>query len=460
MSKPILKAYFVGIGGIGMSALARWLQTTGVQVAGYDRTPSPLTDQLQQEGMVISFDEHPDRIPANFRVADPQTIVVYTPAIPADHQGLAYFKQNRFEILKRSQLLGRIAAEYQTLAVAGTHGKTTTSAMLSWLLHASGISTGAFLGGIANNFGSNLLAPDSRENSRLVVEADEFDRSFLSLYPHTAIVTSTDADHLDIYGDHDQVLSGFNQFVSQIKPGGSLVMRGGLPLKAPEGVETITYGFGPEAMVRATHIRMEEGFFTFDYEASHTQIRGLRLGMPGLHNIENALAALTVSLAQGADHEALRKALSGFTGVQRRFDIRFRSKDVVYIDDYAHHPTEIEACIQSVRFMFPGQKLTLIFQPHLFTRTRDFSSGFSKALSLADEVWLMEIYPARELPIPGIDCGIIFDQIQLKDKIRINHEKVMDQIRFFQGGVLLTMGAGDIDKWVNPITGFLKESYK
>lgn len=440
-----------------MSALARWLKSSGVEVAGYDKTPSQLTVQLQQEGISVYFDEQVDAIPADFMQPGDDTVVVYTPAIPAQHQGLQYFKSKGYALLKRSELLGRVASEYHTLAVAGTHGKTTTSAMLTWLMHRSNLPVGAFLGGISSNLNSNMLAPSSAENSFLVVEADEFDRSFLTLHPQAAVVTSTDADHLDIYGNHDHVLEGFREFVSQIRKDGFLFSRHGLGLSTPDQVKNYTYGNDPEAAIRAVNIRIEQGFFMFDFVSPMIEVSGLKLGMPGLHNIENALAALGMAIVHGADPVLLKEALAEFKGVQRRFDIKYRSESMIYIDDYAHHPTEIEACIQSVRFMFPGRKITAIFQPHLFTRTRDFFQGFADSLSLADEVLLMDIYPARELPIAGVTSEIIFNQLKSTQKKLITHDSIISEVSKVDQGVLLTLGAGDIDRWVETISNELRK---
>ncbi|WP_247235820.1 UDP-N-acetylmuramate--L-alanine ligase [Telluribacter sp. SYSU D00476] len=445
--------YFVGIGGIGMSALARWFNTNGFPVAGYDRTPTTLTDSLEQEGIYISFEDDITTVPSAF-LADPgQTLVVYTPAVPANHRQMAYFREHGFAVQKRSQVLGWLTRSLRTVGVAGTHGKTTTSSMVAHLLRSAGVNCTAFLGGITQNYGTNFLLNDPTDNPEeivCVVEADEFDRSFLTLYPDLAIITSTDADHLDIYGAHDAVLESFRAYVEQIKPGGSLIMKKGLTVadSRAEGVQVYSLN---EGNYHSTNLRIENARFVFDIVYPSGVIDNVAMMVPGYHNIENALAATAVALKLGVEPEQIRQGLSTYRGVKRRFEYVLEDESKVFIDDYAHHPAEIEAFLSSVRALYPGRHITAIFQPHLFTRTRDFADGFGQSLSLADRLLLLDIYPAREQPIEGVTSDMLLDKVSISDKYIVSKEELLEKLLDQPTDVVVTIGAGDIDKLVLPI---------
>jgi UDP-N-acetylmuramate--alanine ligase len=450
--------YFLGIGGIGMSALARWFKKKGLRVAGYDKTPTPLTHELMDEGMEIHFDDKIEFIPG---YVNPQkTLVVFTPAIPKDSTELNYFEAGGFTLLKRSEVLGLITKDYKTIAVAGTHGKTTTSSLIAHILKSAGKNMVAFLGGITTNYASNLVMNgDVNADTLVVVEADEFDRSFLRLFPEIAVVTSADADHLDIYGDHESMLKSFREFIGQIRTRGSLVIH--------ESVATLANGRDPETVTtygrsrgkfHADKIYSQGGFFTFDLQGPVT-IKNIEPGVPGFHNMENAVAASIVAIQLNIPEQTIKSALHSFKGVKRRFEFILNNPKVVYIDDYAHHPAEIEAFLTSVKSMYSGRKVTVIFQPHLFTRTRDFAPGFSKSLSLADELILMDIYPARELPIPGVTSDMLFKDITSPVKIRSSKNDVIQKLEDLHIEVLATVGAGDVDTLVRPIKEFLNRKY-
>jgi UDP-N-acetylmuramate--alanine ligase len=449
--------YFLGIGGIGMSALARWFKHKGWRVGGYDRTATPLTQELMEEGMEVHFEDRIELIPGY--INKEKTLVVFTPAIPKTHRQLNYLKENQYTILKRSEVLGLLTKNYRTIAVAGTHGKTTTSSLIAHILKSAGKDMVAFLGGITANYESNLVMHGAVNSQTLVVaEADEFDRSFLRLFPHTAVITSADADHLDIYGDHLQMLSAYKEFISQVNKGGQLVIHESVAPLANEAphVNKVTYGMS-RGQFFAGHITPTGvgGFFEFDLTGPATKIEKIQLGVPGFHNMENAIAATVVALQAGIEVPVIREALKSFRGVKRRFEFIIRQPNLVYIDDYAHHPAEIEAFLRSLKEMYKGRKVTVIFQPHLYTRTRDFAEGFSRSLSLADEVLLMDIYPAREEPIPGVTADMLFDNITSPVKIRCNKSNVLDKLKSMQVEVLATVGAGDIDTFVKPIREML-----
>lgn len=464
--------YFLGIGGIGMSALARYFLHDGRMVAGYDRTPTALTAELENEGAAIHFEEGIDLIPHAFR--DPATtLVVYTPAVPADHTELLWFRANGFKVEKRSEMLGHIAEGKYVMAVAGTHGKTTTTTMTAWLNHiaaevgknpvirCSNVGDGgtgsAFLGGIAKNFGSNLVLGTG---NRLAVEADEFDRSFLRLFPDVAVVTSTDADHLDIYGTHESMKEAFSQFASQVKPGGSLILKLGTEVAHPDGVNVYSYSLDGPADFFTRNIELTGGGrYRFDIVCPDRVIVGCTLGVPGIVNVENAVAATSLMWIAGFDEMRLKEALASFSGVKRRFEFWINTPALVYMDDYAHHPRELSAAISSVKQMFPGRRMTAVFQPHLYTRTHDFYKAFAESLSLADEVVLLPIYPARELPIEGIDSELISRNVTVPVKI-VPKESVVDELSSRDLDVVVTFGAGDIDAWCEPIAGMLAEKYK
>ncbi|HSF55356.1 MAG TPA: UDP-N-acetylmuramate--L-alanine ligase [Algoriphagus sp.] len=461
--KGINKVYFLGIGGIGMSALARWFRHEGYPVAGYDKTPSPLTEELEKEGMVISFTDSAADVPFDFTTNPDEVLVVWTPAIPKDSVLLNFF-QAHYQLKKRSEVLGMITKDFYTIAVAGTHGKTSTSSLVAHLLKSAGKQVAAFLGGITQNYNSNLILPGkSKEATLVVVEADEFDRSFLRLHPNEAVVTSADPDHLDIYGDEATILNGFRDFIKLVDKKGKLYIqthawyRLGENLGISAGIRE--YGLRSSG-IHAENIIAKPGIFLFDYVGSKVQIKGLELHIPGFHNVENALAAIAIAVDHGVTEEQIRVGIKSFRGVKRRFEIHSSVPGHIYIDDYAHHPEEIKACLSSVRAMYPSQRLTVVFQPHLFTRTRDFAPGFSESLSLADEVVLLDIYPARELAIPGVTSEMLLDGIKAGKKTLINKAQVMDYLKESQPEVLVTMGAGDIDRLVPGIAAWMNSRTK
>ena len=458
--------FFLGIGGIGMSALARWFQANGHHVSGYDKTETPLTRALTAEGIAIHYADAVENIPAAIRENRLQTLVVLTPAIPADSREWAWLRAQGYDIRKRSQVLGVLTQGRYTIAVAGTHGKTTTSSMVAHLLHHAGLDVGAFLGGIAVNLGSNLLLP-ATPAAPIVVEADEYDRSFLTLFPDVAIITSTDADHLDIYGDQAALIESFKQFVGQIKPGGTLLINHtadpSVAAAAPAGTRVIRYGLtaaqGPELFASA--ITAEGHQFHFNLHGPQGTVAGLELAVPGYHNVENMLAAAAVAQIQGISAEKLQSAVAAYRGVKRRFEFVITTPKNVYLDDYAHHPREIEAFLRSVRALYPNKRLRVIFQPHLFTRTRDFAEGFSKSLSIADEVFLLDIYPARELPLPGITSAVILNDITSPTKAIQTKAQVLAAAQTDESfDILATVGAGDIDTLVPQLKLILTERWK
>ena len=436
--------YFIGIGGIGMSAIARYYNAKGYKVSGYDKTPSPLTEALESEGIEIHYEDNTDYIPKDVE----NTLVVYTPAIPADMGELVYVQENGYRVIKRSRMLGEIAEGQRCMAVAGTHGKTTTSTLTSHLFTDSGAGCSAFLGGISKNYDTNLLISG---NDVIVAEADEFDRSFLQLFPEIAVITSMDADHLDIYGDAQHVTEAFKAFASQVT--GAVIVKHGLDItEADTKAKIYTYGFGKtEADFYAEPL--EDGHFNLHYPGG--VIEDCVVGIPGWVNVENAVGASAIALTYGIGPEKVRQALASFSGVKRRFDIQVKKPGCVYIDDYAHHPEEITAALSSIRRSYPEAKLTAVFQPHLFTRTRDFAPEFAEALSLADKVILLDIYPARELPIPGVTSEIIFKDIK-SDKVLLRRDELMGYLADEPVEVLVTVGAGDIDRFVGEIAEMLE----
>ncbi len=452
--KELKYIYFLGIGGIGMSAIARWFIANGYTLAGYDKTATPLTDALQAEGISVHFDDNVELIPAEFLANPKETLIVYTPAIPKTHQEYNFLIEKGFTLMKRSQVLGLLTQNLYTIAVAGTHGKTTTSSMVSHILKNAGKNVTAFLGGITQNYGTNFLINEGKENVICVVEADEFDRSFLTLHPDLTIVTSTDADHLDIYGDHNHVLESFRMFVSQIKDGGRLFQCHGLDLQAYTAQESKEFGL-KNGDFRAQNLRIENAEMIFDIVYPDGIITDCSMLIPGFHNVENALAATAVALSVGVSPEKVKEGLATFKGVKRRFEYHVRSEKSVYIDDYAHHPTEIEAFLSSVKALYPQRKLTVIFQPHLYTRTRDFQEGFAESLSLADDLILLDIYPARELPIEGVTSDIIFDKVSIQEKTKATKEEVLDLLKIKKPELVVTVGAGDIDTIIPKISSFI-----
>ena len=447
--------YFVGIGGIGMSAIARYFKAIGKNVSGYDRTQTILTGELEKEGIDIIFKDGVDRIPKIYLNKN-ETLVVYTPAIPSNHDQLSFFKKEGFLLMKRAQVLGFLSDPLNGIGIAGTHGKTTVSSLTAHIFKTSALDCNAFLGGISRNYNTNLLL--SKTSPWVVLEADEFDRSFLQLHPQVAVVTSMDADHLDIYGEKEELEKTFQDYVRQIKKDGHLVYKKGLDL-APPDINLYSYSLGEEADFYARNLKLIQGFYQFDLVHPKGCIEGLKLSYPGRINVENAIAACAVALICGVSHEELRTALNNFMGVRRRFDYRIKHENLVFIDDYAHHPKELWESISSVKAIYPDKKITGIFQPHLYTRTRDFADGFAESLDLLDELILLDIYPARELPIEGVDSNLILSKMKNKGRI-CSKDELIDQIKQSKIEVLLTLGAGDIDKLVEPIEQVLNQRIK
>lgn len=431
--KDIHSVYFIGIGGIGMSALARYFDFIGKPVAGYDKTPTPITDGLQEKGIQVHFEDDITSVPDTFK--QPGTLVVYTPAVPASHGELNFYKANGFEIKKRSEVLGIITKDSYCLAVAGTHGKTTTSCILAHLLKECGLPFTAFLGGVSEDFNSNFVLEGTEYS---VVEADEFDRSFLRLFPTVACITSMDADHLDIYGTHEELLQSFRDFAGKIKPGGKLFVRKGLPM------EGITFGIEDDSDFCIENIDIEHGTYVFDLVTPSEVLKQVRFGKPGRHNLLNGLAAFAMAVQTGCPPHRLAEALATFKGVQRRFSYQIKEKDFVFIDDYAHHPAEIDAVHQAIREMHPGEKVTVIFQPHLFSRTKDFADDFAQSLSQFDEIILLDIYPAREEPMEGITSAWLLGKIDNPNKKLVPKAELIKEVSNCKTGVLVALGAGDI----------------
>lgn len=441
--------YFIGIGGIGMSAIARYYKFKGCNVSGYDKTPSELTGELIAEGIGVHYEDNTDFIPKDVE----NTLVVYTPAIPHDLKELLYVQEHGYTLLKRSKTLGEIAKGQHCLAVAGTHGKTTTSTLLAHIFTDSKVGCSAFLGGISKNYDTNLLVS---HNPTIVAEADEFDRSFLQLFPEIAVITAMDADHLDIYGDLKHVHEAFQAFAGQVS--GTVITKLGLDITPNHTKARIMrYSYNdPRADFYADNLRKDEcGYFTFNLKYPDGVIKDCRVGVPGWVNVENAVAASAIALVYGIDPEAIRHALGTFLGVKRRFDIHVNRPGCAYIDDYAHHPNEISTAISSMRDIFPGRRLTAIFQPHLYTRTRDFADEFAKALSAVDKLILLDIYPAREEPIPGVSSRLIFDKVTAPEKVLLKKEMLMKYLEDEKIDTLITFGAGNIDRFIPQITEML-----
>lgn len=438
-----------------MSALVRYFLAKGYPVAGYDKTPSELTEKLLAEGAEIVYDESASLIPSYCRDAR-STLVVRTPAVPDTHAGLSYFRENGFTIIKRAELLGEITRSSKGLCFAGTHGKTTTSSMAAHIFHQSGIGCNAFLGGILKNYDSNLILDNKSPYS--IIEADEYDRSFHHLSPYMAVITATDPDHLDIYGTREAYLESFSHFTSLIRPGGCLVMHKGIAAtpRTQEGVQVYEYAGSEESDFYARNIRIGNGEIVFDFVTPREVIPDISLGVPVQINIENGVAAMAIAWLNGIPAEAIRQAMASFKGAKRRFDYWLKTDKCVLIDDYAHHPDEIRASIQSVRALYPDKKISAIFQPHLYSRTRDFAGDFAKALSLLDELILTEIYPAREQPIPGVTSQIILDQVTCKEKELCEKKMLLEKIKERNFEVLITLGAGDIDRLLPDIKAILE----
>jgi len=459
--KTLHSVYFLGIGGIGMSAIARWFAHMGITVMGYDRTASPLTALLIAEGIKVHYEDSLDTVPALVMGDKDNTLIIWTPAVPADSVQLNYFREAGYVLKKRAEVLGMITKGFMTIAVAGTHGKTSTSSLIAHLLKSAGMNVTAFLGGITQNYESNLILHDETKDEEpvVVVEADEYDRSFLQLHPNIGVVTSVDPDHLDIYGDHQELTRNFASFIDLIDQSGSLFIE----KKALAALKRT--GFGSlrieeyslkDSSIQAANIKSGIRSFVFDYVNDTQSIKQLSLYMPGFHNVENALAAISVAMQLGIGEEEIRAGLESYKGVKRRFEIKYQQEGKVYIDDYAHHPEEIKAFLGSVKAMYPTKKLTAIFQPHLFSRTKDFAAEFSSSLSLADDVVLMDIYPAREKPIEGVNAEMLLEGITSAAK---SVQKREDLVRYLENNnpeILVTIGAGDIDRMVEPITKWIE----
>ncbi len=442
--------YFIGIGGIGMSALARYYKFKGYNVAGYDRTPSDLTAQLEKEGIAVHYEDRPELVPADVA----ESLIVYTPAIPQDMGELKKVMNGGYTVLKRSRTLGEITRGQRCLAVAGTHGKTTTSTLTAHIFTATGEGCSAFLGGISRNYGTNLLM--SRNNT-VVVEADEFDRSFLQLFPEIAVITAVDPDHLDIYGDYEHVVEAFKAFAAQVS--GTLIAKKGTPIGPSDTpAKFLTYHYtdtGADFCALNPHPD-DCGYFHYDLKYPGGVLKNVRVGVPGWVNAENSVAAAAIALTYGLDPQAVKSAIGTFQGVKRRLEVHVNSPKLSYIDDYAHHPAELASAISSMRDIFPGRRLTAIFQPHLYTRTRDFAQEFAAALSLVDKLILLDIYPAREEPIPGVTSEMIFKDVTAPEKVLLKKEELMDYLSDEPLDVLVTFGAGNIDRFIEPITQLLK----
>ena len=454
--KDIKSVYFIGAGGIGMSAIERYFTHRGAVVAGYDRTPSNLTRQLEKEGILIHYDENVEEIPHACK-DKASCLVVYTPAIPATHKELNWFRDNGFEVQKRAQVLGMLTRTHKGLCVAGTHGKTTTSTMCAHIMHQSHVDCNAFLGGIAKNYGTNYILSDTSDN--VVIEADEFDRSFHWLRPWMTVITSTDPDHLDIYGTKEAYLESFRHYTELIQSGGALIIHTDLEMKAnvQESVKTYTYS-RDKGDFHAENIVIEDGEITFDFISPKGNITGVKLGQPVPINIENGVAAMALAQLNGCTDEEIKYGMKTYHGVERRFDFKIRDNRHVLLSDYGHHPKEILQCAKSLREIYPTRKITAIFQPHLYTRTRDFYNDFADALSHFDEVILTEIYPAREQPIPGVTSKLIYDNLKPNvEKSVINKADVLDLVKSRDFDVLVTLGAGDLDNMVPEIEKIIKE---
>jgi len=447
----IKRIYFIGIGGIGMSALASYFNTQGVFVSGYDKTPTPLTDDLQKEGIQIHFEDDLSQIDKE------ATVIVYTPAIPADHGELNFFKDNGYQVVKRSDVLNWITENAFTIGIAGTHGKTTTTSMTAHILRDTGFGCNAFLGGIASNYDTNFW---SHEKNVVVVEADEYDRSFLKLSPNIAVITAVDPDHLDIYGTPEEVLKAFGQYADKIKTGGTLIQKWGTTVETSSQQKTIhTYGYDKnEASFHTQNLKVVEGSYIFDIIHPKGILKNITLNMGGLHNVENATAAIAIALTLGIEDDKIKNAVRSFKGVKRRFEYKVKTASKILIDDYAHHPEELNALISGVRSIFPNEKMVLVFQPHLYSRTQDQCDGFVATLDQADEVILLPIYPARELPIPGVTSDMLLDKMKLQHKRLMTKEELMNWAATTQDKLIVMAGAGDIDACIIQVQAILNSA--
>jgi UDP-N-acetylmuramate--alanine ligase len=451
--------YFLGAGGIGMSALVRYFNHYGKTVYGYDKTQTELTNQLQAEGSHLHFQEDVElvkNLTSNYKKEE--ILIIYTPAIPKEHSELVYFQENNYSIKKRAWVLGEITKQFKTIAIAGTHGKTTTTTLTTHILKTAGINCFAFLGGISQNYNTNLLLGDAKDpNAFVVVEADEYDRSFLTLFPYITVITSVDADHLDIYGNKNEMHQTYTQFASQVHNNGFLIVKKNVDNDLRLKDKRLIYSLNLDTEYSASSIEIIDGEFCYNVNSPIEYVNNVAIGLPGLHNVENSIAAIAVAQQLGVKGNIINKALRSFKGVKRRFDYHIKSKSIVYIDDYAHHPEELTAAITAAKQLYPTKKITGIFQPHLFTRTRDFMEGFVESLDLLDECILLEIYPAREKPIEGINSQKILDNMKCNKKHLMTKEEVIEYLKNNTPEVLLTLGAGDIDQLILPIEKILKE---
>lgn len=450
--------YLIGIGGIGMSGLARYFKSLGKTVGGYDKTPSSLTHDMEKEGIGIHYEDNialiNNEIIKHTSAAD--TLIIYTPAIPSGHGELKYFSDKKYSLHKRAEVLGWITEGHYTVAIAGTHGKTTTSTLVTHILRSSGTDCMAFLGGVSKNYHTNiLLGKAGNENKVMVVEADEYDRSFLTLNPDVSVITSIDPDHLDIYNNKAMMEESYSLFANRTHTDGCLITKAKVQSTIKYSGKTYIYSLDQKADYFAKNINTQEGHYVYDVVTPYGEIKSVRLGITGLHNIENSIAATAVAKVMNVDDENIRKALGTFEGVERRFDYQILTPNFIFIDDYAHHPEEIKACLNSVRAMYPGKKITAVFQPHLYTRTRDFADGFATSLALADNLILLDIYPARELPIEGITSSMLLNKVNLKNKKLCSKAELINEVISNIPDVLVTMGAGDIDRLVEPLKNAL-----
>ncbi|MCF8424617.1 MAG: UDP-N-acetylmuramate--L-alanine ligase [Bacteroidia bacterium] len=452
--------YFLGAGGIGMSALVRYFNHYEKTVFGYDKAQSNLTEQLQKEGTQLHFTENVELVKnICLQYKKEEILVIYTPAVPQEHQELVYLKENGYQLQKRAWVLGEITKQFKTIAIAGTHGKTTTSCLVTHILKTAGINCFAFLGGISQNYETNLLLGDaSDKNAFIVVEADEYDRSFLTLHPYIALITSVDADHLDIYGDLNSMHQTYTQFAEQVQDGGFLIVKKSVDNDLRLKNKRLIYSLNLDTEYSANSIKIVDGEFCYNINSPIESVSQVAIGLPGLHNVENSIAAVAIAQQLGIKGDVINKALRSFKGVKRRFDYRVKSKSVVYIDDYAHHPEELKAAINAAKQLYPDKKLTGIFQPHLFTRTRDFADDFAESLDLLDICVLLDIYPAREKPIAGINSQMLLDKMKITEKFLVRKENILDFLNTYPPQILMTLGAGDIDSLIVPIEELLKES--
>jgi UDP-N-acetylmuramate--alanine ligase len=451
----IHKIYFIGIGGIGMSALARYFMDMGKEVSGYDKTPSPITKELENSGIFIHFDDKLDLIPEQVKNNPENTLIIYTPAIPKNHKGLSYFKENsKFKVLKRAEALGLITKEKTTIAVAGTHGKTSTSSFITHLLVESGVKCQALLGGITSNYNSNYVAND--KNAELfIVEADEYDRSFLQLFPNYAVITSTDPDHLDIYGEASELLKTYQSFSNQVNKTGHISVSESVEIQQPNGLTSFSnYGWGNQDY-HIQNLKVINGTYYFDIVSPDYKIQDIKFNVAGDHNVLNCLAAVSIADKFISDKEKLKAAIESYKGVKRRFEYIIKSENLIYVDDYAHHPTEIEKTVSTLKNLYPDKKITGIFQPHLYSRTKDFQTGFAETLNPLDKIILIDIYPAREEPIQGITSEIILEKIENPNKKLVLKENLLTELEKDTNQVYVTIGAGDIDRFVEPIKELL-----